>query len=78
MAAIQTQLGKGLEVATVHKFQGREKDAIILTSVDNVITDFVDDPRMLNVAVSRAVKSLTVCSPQDRTEDRTDDGDVAR
>ena len=60
VAAIQTQLGKELEVATVHKFQGREKDAIVLTSVDNVITDFVDDPRMLNVAVSRAVKSLTV------------------
>ena len=31
------------EVDTVHKFQGREQDAIILTSVDNVITDFVDD-----------------------------------
>ena len=78
VAAIQTQLGKGLEVATVHKFQGREKDAIVLTSVDNVITDFVDDPRMLNVAVSRAVKSLTVVTSQDPQNDRTNYGDLAR
>ena len=78
VAAIQTQLGKDLEVATVHKFQGREKDAIILTSVDNVITEFVDDPRMLNVAVSRAVKSLTVVTSQDPRNDRTNYGDLAR
>jgi len=78
VAAIQAQLGRGLEVATVHKFQGREKDAIILTSVDNVITDFVDDPRMLNVAVSRAVKSLTVITSQDPRNDRTNYGDLAR
>lgn len=78
VAAIQTQLGRNLEVATVHKFQGREKDAIILTSVDNVITDFVDDPRMLNVAVSRAVKSLTVITSQDPQNDRTNYGDLAR
>lgn len=78
VAAIQTQLGKDLEVATVHKFQGREKDAIILTSVDNVITDFVDDPRMLNVAVSRAVKSLVVITSQDPRNDRTNYGDLAR
>ena len=78
VAAIQTQLGKDLEVATVHKFQGREKDAIILTSVDNIITEFVDDPRMLNVAVSRAVKSLTVVTSQDPQNDRTNYGDLAR
>lgn len=78
VAAIQAQLGKGLEVATVHKFQGREKDAIILTSVDNVITKFVDDPRLLNVVVSRAVKSLTVVTSQNPQNDRTNYGDLAR
>ena len=78
VSAIQSQLGKGFEVATVHKFQGREKDAIILTSVDNVITEFVDDPRMLNVAVSRAVKSLTVVTSQDPRNDQTKYGDLAR
>ena len=77
VAAIQQQLG-GLEVATVHKFQGREKDAIVLTSVDNVIGEFVDDPRMLNVAVSRAVKSLTVVTSQAPRNDGTNYGDLAR
>lgn len=76
-AAIRAQLGD-LEVATVHKFQGREKDAIVLTSVDNVIGEFVDDPRMLNVAVSRAVKSLTVVTSQDPRNDGTNYGDLAR
>lgn len=78
VAAIQAQLGDGFEVATVHKFQGREKDAIVLTSVDHVITEFVNDPRMLNVAVSRAVKSLTVVTSQDPRNDRTNYGNLAR
>lgn len=78
VAALQSQLGGGIEAATVHKFQGREKDAIVLTSVDNVITEFVDDPRMLNVAVSRAVKSLTIVTSQDPRNDQTNYGDLAR
>ena len=78
VAAIQEQLNNDLEVATVHKFQGREKDVIILTSVDNAITDFVDDPRMLNVAVSRAVKHLAVIISQNPRNDRTNYGDLAR
>lgn len=44
--------------ATVHKFQGREKDVIILSTVDNSIGDFVDDPNLLNVAISRAKKQF--------------------
>lgn len=47
-----------LEAATVHKFQGREKDAIIMSVVDNQITPFADDPNILNVAVSRAKKKF--------------------
>lgn len=47
-----------IDIATVHKFQGREKDAIILSTVDNEVTDFSDDPYLLNVAVSRAKKEL--------------------
>lgn len=43
-----------IETATIHKYQGREKDAIIMSVVDNRITPFADDPNMLNVAVSRA------------------------
>ena len=50
--------GKGVEVDTVHKFQGREKNTIIITTVDDEVTDFSDDPYLLNVAISRAKKKL--------------------
>ena len=49
-----------------------------LSSVDNIITDFVDDPHMLNVAVSRAIHSLTVVTSQDPRNDRTNYGDLTR
>lgn len=47
-----------IDVATVHKFQGKEKDNIIISAVDDEISDFVDDPYLVNVAVSRAKKKL--------------------
>ena len=50
--------GTDVEVDTVHKFQGREKDAIVITTVDDEVTDFSDDPYLLNVAISRAKKKL--------------------
>ncbi len=52
--ALQQHLGTTIDIATVHKFQGREKNAIVMCTVDNQISDFVDDPNLLNVAVSRA------------------------
>lgn len=52
--AVKSALEESIDVATVHKFQGREKDAIIMTTVDDIITSFSDDPNLLNVAVSRA------------------------
>lgn len=52
--AVKSALEESIDVATVHKFQGREKDAIIMTTVDDTITSFSDDPNLLNVAVSRA------------------------
>lgn len=59
-----------IEVDTVHKFQGREKDTIILTTVDDQVTDFSDDPYLLNVAVSRAKKQLClVVSGAEQPED---------
>lgn len=58
--ALKKELPEECKIATVHKFQGQEKDVIILSTVDNYISEFVDDPHMLNVAVSRAVKSLIV------------------
>lgn len=77
-AEISRQLGSQYEVATVHKFQGREKDAIILASVDNVIGEFVDDPNMLNVAVSRAIRSLSVVISNNKENEKTNYGDLAK
>ena len=44
--------------ATVHKYQGRGKDVIIMSAVDDQITEFVDTPNLVNVAVSRAKKKF--------------------
>lgn len=49
-----------IDIATVHKFQGREKDVIILSTVDDTATAFSDDPNLLNVAISRAKNKLVV------------------
>ena len=78
VAATKNQLGALYDVATVHKFQGREKDAIVLASVDNIIGEFVDDPNMLNVAVSRAVRSLTVVISNNKENEKTNYGDLAK
>nr|BFD41615.1 AAA domain-containing protein [Pseudomonas sp. FFPRI_1] len=53
---------------TVHKFQGRECDEIVFSTVldkkrynqAQTRLDFVDDPRMINVAVSRAKHRFTL------------------
>ena len=45
-----------IEAATIHKYQGREKDTIIMSVTDDQITDFSDDSNLLNVAISRAKK----------------------
>ncbi len=57
--SFQNQLSQ-IESATVHKFQGREKDVIIISTVDNVIKSFTDNPNLLNVAISRAKKNLYI------------------
>ncbi|TVQ49426.1 MAG: DUF2726 domain-containing protein [Saprospirales bacterium] len=49
-----------IKADTVDKFQGRENEVIILSTVDNEISDFTDNPNRLNVAVSRAVDQLIV------------------
>lgn len=47
-----------VEAATIHKYQGREKDTIIMSVVDDQITEFSDDANMINVAISRAKKQF--------------------
>lgn len=54
---VKENLGN-VEVNTVHKYQGREKDTIIISTVEDDISDFVGDSKILNVAISRAKKHL--------------------
>ena len=65
-----------IDVSTVHKFQGREKDAIILSTVDDIITPFSDDPNLLNVAVSRAKKELIVVASEMKQPEGSNIGDL--
>jgi len=56
--------------STVHKYQGRECNAIIMSMVDNQPTSFSDDANLLNVAISRAKSKLCIVAsgneiPQD-------------
>lgn len=49
-----------IKAATVDSFQGRENKIIILSTVDNEIGEFADNPNRLNVAISRAIQKLIV------------------
>ena len=61
----------GIQSDTVHKYQGREKDLIILSTVLDSSwqgqqgMNFVDDPHMVNVAVSRAIKQFVLVTDHD-------------
>ncbi|MCM1286242.1 MAG: AAA domain-containing protein [Acetobacter sp.] len=62
-------------IDTVHKFQGREKDYIIMSTVDDKVNEFSDNPNLLNVAVSRAIKNFTIIVGQDDNQN-TNIGDL--
>lgn len=64
---------KEIEVDTVHKYQGREKNIIILSTVVNDKDEFADDMNLLNVAVSRAVDKLyVVVSDREKNQNMKD------
>lgn len=62
--ALMAQISEldGIEADTVHKYQGRQKPVMILTTVldetwrGRTGLSFVDNPNLINVAVSRAIK----------------------
>ena len=60
-----------IQADTVHKFQGREKEIIIMSTVldetkdGNGGVDFVDNPQLVNVAVSRAIKRFILVTNHD-------------
>ncbi|MDD3419012.1 MAG: AAA domain-containing protein [Candidatus Gastranaerophilales bacterium] len=63
---------------TVDKFQGQENAVIILSTVDNEITEFADNANRLNVAVSRAVNQLIVIVNNNDSLQDTNIGDLVR
>lgn len=60
----------GVQSDTVHKYQGREKDTMIMSTVLSGAKgehnlDFVDDHQMINVAVSRAIRQFILVTDHD-------------
>ncbi|MEG2290854.1 MAG: AAA domain-containing protein [Clostridium sp.] len=70
-------IDSGIEADTVHKFQGREKDIVILSTVSNDINDFIDNANLINVAISRAVDKLVVVTT-DFEEGNSNIGDLIK
>ena len=65
-ARLQATLGAHaqlVEVDTVERFQGREKDVILLSLTTRRWSNFVFDPRRLNVALTRARFKVLVFGP---------------
>ncbi len=63
----------GCVIDTIHKFQGKEKDYIVLSTVANKIKfyedeeriDFLNNPNLINVAISRAKKRLYILASEE-------------
>lgn len=63
--------GTDIEADTVHKFQGRQKEEVILSfvvnsleksdvAIENRLYDFITNKELLNVAVSRGIRKVTI------------------
>ena len=69
---------ENIQIDTVHKYQGREKDAIIITTVNNKISEFIDDPKMLNVAITRSKRFLRLVVSRDICEKDSNINDLVK
>lgn len=70
--------GTAIEADTVDKFQGREKNIVILSTVDNEISEFADERNRLNVAVSRAIDQLILVVSENDSVVDTNIGDLIK
>lgn len=68
--------GTNVKIDTVDKFQGRENNIIILSTVDDKIGMFADDPNRLNVIVSRAVEQLIVVTSEENEKGNSNLSDL--
>lgn len=50
----------GVQAATVDSFQGSEKEVIIVSTVRSTSSSFLEDPRRVNVALTRAKRHLII------------------
>ncbi|MFC1750819.1 AAA domain-containing protein [Pseudomonadota bacterium] len=57
--------GGDVQVDTVYKYQGREKETIIFSTTASKLNRFVDNPNLLNVAVSRAKRRFVLVTTHD-------------
>ncbi|EEH53335.1 uncharacterized protein MICPUCDRAFT_29100 [Micromonas pusilla CCMP1545] len=68
LRAANDALFKGVEISTVDGFQGREKEAIVISAVrsnDRGDVGFLSDARRMNVAVTRArARCVLVCDTE--------------
>lgn len=78
IALQRTFQGTDIKADTVDKFQGRENDVIILSTVDNEISEFTDNPNRLNVAISRAKDQLILLVNGNESENDTNISDLIR
>jgi superfamily I DNA and/or RNA helicase len=74
----QAFAGSNIKADTVDKFQGQENDVIILSTVDNEISEFTDNANRLNVAVSRAKDQLIVVVNGNEMTRDTNIGDLVK
>lgn len=69
-----TLFSKDLECDTIHKYQGRQKEIMILSTVlsntryGHIGLRFVDDPHKINVAVSRAQRQFVLVTDKTHFE----------
>jgi superfamily I DNA and/or RNA helicase len=61
--------GTGVTVDTVERYQGGERDIVLISFVKPRVTDFVFDDRRLNVAITRARRKLILVAHPDLFRD---------